>query len=37
VKAQIEGRTTTHDPLFGFGDRVAPEGRALIAAKFPPG
>lgn len=36
VKALIEGRTATHDLLFDFGDRVAPERRAVMAAKFPP-
>ena len=36
VKARIEGRTATHDLLFDFGDRVAPERRAAIAAEFPP-
>lgn len=36
VKRQIEGRTATHDLLFDFGDRVAPERRAALAAEFPP-
>ncbi len=36
VKARIEGRTATHDLLFDFGDRIAPERRAAIAAEFPP-
>jgi taurine dioxygenase len=36
VKAKIEGRTATHDLLFDFGDRVAPDRRAAIAAEFPP-
>lgn len=36
VKALIDGRTATHDLLFDFGDRVAPERRAAIAAEFPP-
>lgn len=36
VKATIEGRTATHDILFDFGDRIAPERRAAIAAEFPP-
>ena len=36
VKAKIEGLTATHDLLFDFGDRVAPERRAALAAEFPP-
>jgi taurine dioxygenase len=36
VKARIEGRTATHDLLFDFGDRIAPERRAALAAEFPP-
>ena len=36
VKARIEGRTATHDLLFDFGDRIEPERRAAMAAKFPP-
>ncbi len=36
VKAEIEGRTAVHDLLFDFGDRVAPERRAAMAAEFPP-
>ncbi|RYD25111.1 MAG: taurine dioxygenase [Lysobacteraceae bacterium] len=36
VKAQIDGRTATHDLLFDFGDRIAPDRRAAIAAEFPP-
>lgn len=36
VKARIEGRTATHDLLFDFGDRIAPEKRAAMAADFPP-
>jgi alpha-ketoglutarate-dependent taurine dioxygenase len=36
VKRRIEGRTATHDLLFDFGDRVAPERRAALAAEFPP-
>jgi alpha-ketoglutarate-dependent taurine dioxygenase len=36
VKALIEGRTATHDLLFDFGDRVALERRAAMAAEFPP-
>lgn len=36
VKRQIEGRTAMHDLLFDFGDRVAPERRAALAAEFPP-
>lgn len=36
VKTRIEGLTATHDLLFDFGDRVAPERRAAIAAEFPP-
>ncbi|MBW6528346.1 TauD/TfdA family dioxygenase [Sphingomonas sp. RHCKR7] len=36
VKALIEGRTATHDLLFDFGDRIAPEKRAAMAAEFPP-
>ncbi len=36
VKARIEGRTATHDLLFDFGDRIAPEARAAFAAQFPP-
>lgn len=35
VKVRIEGRTATHDLLFDFGDRIAPERRAAIAAEFP--
>ena len=35
VKAEIEGRTAVHDLLFNFGDRVAPERRAAMAAEFP--
>lgn len=35
MKARIEGRTATHDLLFDFGDRIAPERRAAIAAEFP--
>ena len=36
VKARIAGRTATHDLLFDFGDRIAPERRAAMAAEFPP-
>ena len=36
VKARIEGRTATHDLLFDFDDRIAPERRAAMAAEFPP-
>jgi len=36
VKARIEGRTATHDILFDFGERIAPERRAQVAAEFPP-
>jgi alpha-ketoglutarate-dependent taurine dioxygenase len=36
VKARIEGRTATHDLLFDFGDRIAPERREAMAAQFPP-
>lgn len=36
VKARIEGRTATHDLLHDFGDRIAPERRAAMAAEFPP-
>ena len=36
VKAQIEGRTATHDLLFDFGDRIDPQRRAEMAARFPP-
>ncbi len=36
VKKRIEGLTATHDLLFDFGDRVALERRAAIAAEFPP-
>jgi taurine dioxygenase len=36
VKARIAGRTATHDLLFDFGDRVAPERRAALAEQFPP-
>jgi taurine dioxygenase len=36
VKARIEGRTATHDLLFDFSDRIAPEARASFAAQFPP-
>ncbi|HEX8554537.1 MAG TPA: TauD/TfdA family dioxygenase [Sphingomonas sp.] len=36
VKARIEGMTATHDLLFDFGDRIAPDRRAAMAAEFPP-
>lgn len=36
IKGRIEGRTATHDLLFDFGDRIAPERRAAMAADFPP-
>ncbi len=36
VKAELEGRTATHDLLFDFGDRIAPERRAAMASEFPP-
>jgi len=36
VKARIAGRTATHDLLHDFGDRIAPERRAAMAAEFPP-
>jgi taurine dioxygenase len=36
VKAKIDGRTATHDLLFDFDDRIAPERRAAMAAEFPP-
>ena len=36
VKELIEGRTATHDLLFDFGDRIAPERREAMAAAFPP-
>lgn len=36
VRARIEGLTATHDLLFDFGDRIAPERRAAMAAEFPP-
>ena len=36
VKAKVEKRTATHDLLFDFGDRIAPERRAALAAEFPP-
>jgi alpha-ketoglutarate-dependent taurine dioxygenase len=36
VKSIIDGRTATHDLLFDFGDRIAPERRAAMAAEFPP-
>jgi len=36
IKAQIEGRTATHDLLYDFGDRIAPDRRAAMAAEFPP-
>ncbi len=36
VKERIDGRTATHDLLHDFGDRVAPERRAALAAEFPP-
>jgi alpha-ketoglutarate-dependent taurine dioxygenase len=35
VKAQIEGRTATHDLLLDFGDRIASDRRNAIAAEFP--
>ena len=36
IKLRIEGRTATHDLLFDFGDRIAPDRRAAMAAEFPP-
>lgn len=36
VKARVEGGTATHDLMFDFGDRIAPERRAAMAAEFPP-
>lgn len=36
VKTRIEGLTATHDLLKDFGDRIAPERRARMAAEFPP-
>ncbi len=36
VEAELEGRTATHDLLFDFGDRIAPERRAAMASEFPP-
>ena len=36
VKSRIAGRTATHDLLFDFGDRIAPERRAAFAQEFPP-
>jgi taurine dioxygenase len=36
VKARIEGLTATHDLLHDFGDRIAPDRRARMAAEFPP-
>ena len=36
VKSKLAGRTATHDLLFDFGDRIAPERRAALAAEFPP-
>ncbi len=36
VKQRIEGRTATHDLLHDFGDRIAPQRRATMAAEFPP-
>jgi taurine dioxygenase len=36
VKSRIAGRTATHDLLFDFGDRIAPERRAAFAQQFPP-
>lgn len=35
VKARIDGRTATHDLLFDFGDRIASDRRAAMAAEFP--
>ncbi len=35
IKARIEGRMATHDLLYDFGDRIAPERRAAMAAEFP--
>lgn len=35
TKAQIKDRTATHDLLFDFGDRIAPDRRAALAAEFP--
>ncbi|RYY40259.1 MAG: taurine dioxygenase [Sphingomonadales bacterium] len=36
MKERIEGLTATHDIVHDFGDRVAPERRAAMAAEFPP-
>lgn len=36
IKSRIEGRTATHDLLFDFGDRIAADRRAAMAAEFPP-
>ena len=36
TKARIDGRTATHDLLFDFGDRIAPERRDRMAREFPP-
>lgn len=36
MKALIEGRTATHDLLHDFGERIAPDRRAAMAAEFPP-
>ena len=36
VKARVDGLTATHDLLYDFGDRIAPDRRAAMAAEFPP-
>jgi len=36
VQSRIAGRTATHDLLFDFSDRIAPERRAAVAEEFPP-
>jgi taurine dioxygenase len=35
VKSRIAGLTATHDLLFDFGDRIAPERRAAFAQDYP--
>lgn len=36
IKLRIEGCTATHDLMFDFGDRIAPDRRIAMAAEFPP-
>lgn len=36
VKDRLRGLTAVHDLLYDFGDRIAPDRRAQMAAEFPP-